>query len=311
MPIRKGRRESKENLENHDAISDAFEERRALMESEGPSRKVTRDEGVDHERIRRELKEGGDLQKMLGIEENLSTKQQESLQRLESKWMSGLQGTYNAAEEERKPLMISFDDEDNIQHTEIGSVSILGNDFDGGEEIRLEYPGKGTEFYTLDYDDESGWRKGKNPEQTARNIASIINKRSALVHAFSESHKIVFELRDSSLNPDSLVIYVDDPGGKDMVAEKQGVELDSRGITLHDYQEVIKLALADGIITPSEDQMLWSMREVLGITDEEHVHIIRAMFGDEVMKECTVCNSMASLYSEHSAWYCDRCENWV
>ena len=159
-------------------------------------------------------------------------------------------GTYNAAEEGRKPLMISFDDEDNIQHTDIGSVTILGNNFDGGEEIRLEYPGKGTEFYTLDYEDELGWRKGKDSQHTARNIASIINKRSSLVHAFSEENKIIFELRDSSLNPDSLVIFVDDPGGQDMVAEKQGVELDSRDITLQDYQEVVKLALADGIITP-------------------------------------------------------------
>lgn len=311
MPIRKGRRESKENLENHDAISETFEERRALLESDSPPERIVRDDSLDQERIRKELEEGGDLQKMLGIEQNLSSQQQKSLQRLESKWMSGLQGTYNAAEEERKPLMISFDDEDNIQRTEIGSVSILGNSFDGGEEIRLEYPGKGTEFYTLDYEDESGWRKGKTPELTARNIASIINKRSSLVHAFSESHKVIFELRDSSLNPDSLVIYVDDPGGKDMVAEKQGVELDSRGITLQDYQEVIKLALADGIITPSEDQMLWSMREVLGITEDEHVHIVRAMFGDDVKKECTYCNSMAFLYPEHSAWYCDSCENWV
>ncbi|RAH13618.1 MAG: hypothetical protein CMB56_007220 [Methanobacteriota archaeon] len=282
------------------------------MESEGQlPQRIKRSDDIDQERIRRELEEGGDLQKMLGIEQNLSNQQQESLQRLESKWMSGLQGTYNAAEEERKPLMISFDDEDNLQHTDIGSVSILGNDFDGGEEIRLEYPGKGTEFYTLDYEDDSGWRKGKTPEHTARNIASIINKRSSLVHAFSESHKIIFELRDSSLNPDSLVIYVDDPGGKDMIAEKQGIQLDSRGITLQDYQEVIKLALADGIITPSEDQMLWSMREVLGISEDEHVHIVRAMFGDDVLKECTYCNSMASLYPEHKAWFCDSCQNWV
>ena len=314
MAIRKGRRESKENLENHEDIDEAFAERRALLESDegtGGKKPQQTHNPQEQERIRKELEEGGELQKMLGIDQNLSEQQEASLQRLENKWMSGLQGTYNAAEEGRKPLMISFDDEDNIQHTEIGSVSLLTNDFDGGEEIRLEYPGKGTEFYTLDHDDESGWRKGKNQEQTARNIASIINKRSTLVHAFSELNRIVFELRDSSLNPDSLVIFVDDPGGKDMVAEKQGVQLDARGMTLQDYQEVIKLALADGIITPSEDQMLWSMREALNISEEEHVHIVRAMFGDDVMKECTVCNSMALLYPEHSAWYCETCESWV
>ena len=312
MAIRRGRKDAKENLENHEAIDDAFAERRALLESdESQDVQDFIEDPREQERIRKELEEGGELHKMLGIDQNLSTEQEASLQRLEDKWMSGLQGTYNAAEEDRKPLMISFDDEDNIQHTDIGSVTILGNNFDGGEEIRLEYPGKGTEFYTLDYEDESGWRKGKNSEHTARNIASIINKRSSLVHAFSESNKIIFELRDSSLNPDSLVIFVDDPGGQDMVAEKQGVELDSRDITLQDYQEVVKLALADGIITPSEDQMLWSMRQALNISEDEHVHIVRAMFGDNVLKECTVCNSMAILYPEHSAWYCENCENWV
>ncbi|MBJ99953.1 MAG: hypothetical protein CMB48_03085 [Euryarchaeota archaeon] len=312
MAIRRGRKDAKKNLENHEAIDDAFAERRALLENEdsGQSERFVEDPG-EQARIRKELEDGGELHKMLGIDENLSTQQQASLQRLEQKWMSGLQGTYNAAEEDRKPLMISFDDEDNLQHTEIGSVTILGNNFDGGEEIRLEYPGKGTEFYTLDYDDELGWRKGRDAEHTARNIASIINKRSSLVHAFSESNKIIFELRDSSLNPDSLVIFVDDPGGQDMIAEKQGVELDSRDMTLQDYQEVIKLALADGIITPSEDQMLWSMRQVLNISEDEHVHIVRAMFGDDVLKECTACNSMAILYPDHSAWYCETCENWV
>ena len=312
MAIRKGRKEAKKNLEDHQAIDDAFSERRAMMENTDNEEKMQFKEDVEEQkRIRDEIVEGGELHKMLGIEEDLSSEQQASLNRLEKKWMTGLQGTYNAAEEERKPLMISFDEEDNIQHTEIGSVSLLTNDFDGGEEIRLEYPGKGTEFYTLNHDDEFGWRKGKDQEHTARNIASIINKRSTLVHAFSDNNRIVFELRDSSLNPDSLVIFVDDPGGKDMVAEKLGIELDSRGMTIQDYQEVIKLALADGIITPSEDQMLWSMRQVLKISEDEHVQIVRAMFGDDVMKECTMCNSMALLYPDYSAWYCDSCENWV
>jgi hypothetical protein len=312
MAIRKGRKEAKENLENHQDIDDTFAERRAMIESnEDTSERQFKEDVDEQKRIREEMAEGGDLHKMLGIEEDLSSEQEASLNRLEEKWMSGLQGTYNAAEEERKPLMISFDEEDNIQHTEIGSVSLLTNNFDGGEEIRLEYPGKGTEFYTLNNDDEYGWRKGKDSEHTARNIASIINKRSTLVHAFSEESRIIFELRDSSLSPDSLVIFVDDPGGKDMVAEKLGVELDPRGMSLQDYQEVIKLALADGIITPSEDQMLWSMRQALKISEDEHVQIVRAMFGDEVMKECTLCNSMALLYPDYSAWYCDSCENWV
>ena len=39
--------------------------------------------------------------------------------------MSGMQGHYNAAAEERKPLMISFDDDDNILSTEVATITIV------------------------------------------------------------------------------------------------------------------------------------------------------------------------------------------
>ena len=74
--------------------------------------------------------------------------------------MSGMQGHFNTATEERKPLMISFDDEDNLVSTEVAALTVVANGFDGGEEIRLEYPGKGTEFYCFNVDDPHGWRKG-------------------------------------------------------------------------------------------------------------------------------------------------------
>ena len=67
-----------------------------------------------------------------------------------------MKGHFNTATEERKPLMISFDDEDNIVSTEVGSITIVSNGFDGGEEIRLEYPGIGTEFYCYDVNDGFG-----------------------------------------------------------------------------------------------------------------------------------------------------------
>ena len=44
----------------------------------------------------------GELASVLGINKNLTGEQEQSLQRLEDKWMSGMQGHYNAAEE-RKP----------------------------------------------------------------------------------------------------------------------------------------------------------------------------------------------------------------
>lgn len=313
LDIRKGRKDAAENIKDTGAIDESFSERRQMLENEvsSASRRGFQQDEEELQRFKEELAEGEGIGKILGIEQDLDSEQEASLKRLEDKWMHGMHGTYNAAEEERKPLMISFDKEDNIQATEVGSVRLLSNDFDGGEEIRLEYPGLGTEFYTLDTEDDNSWSKGRTIEETARNIASLINRHSRLVFASAEADRIVFELRDHTVKADSLVIFVDDPGEQDMVAEKFGVELDARGMTLQDYQAVIELALADGIITPSEDQMLWSMRQALDITEEEHVEIVIAMFGDDVMKECPSCQSMALLFPDYSAWYCEKCETWV
>ena len=92
MAIRRGRKDAKENLENHEAIDDAFAERRALLESD-ESRDVQEfvEDPREQERIRKELEDGGELHKMLGIDQNLSTAQEASLQRVEAKWMRGLQ----------------------------------------------------------------------------------------------------------------------------------------------------------------------------------------------------------------------------
>ena len=75
----------------------------------------------------------GDLKGVLGVDSDLSEEQEQSLQRLEDKWMSGMQGHYNAASEDRKPLMISFDDDDNLVSTEVAALTIVSNGFDGGE----------------------------------------------------------------------------------------------------------------------------------------------------------------------------------
>ena len=256
--------------------------------------------------------ETGQLRGVLGINKDLSKEQEASLQRLEDKWMSGLQGTFNVASEERKPLMISFDDDDNISNTVVASITLLNNEFDGGEEIRLEYPGLGTEFYGYDEDDSRGWRRGRTIEDTARNIASIINRLSKYVYASSEGSGVLFEMKNSELNPASLVIFVDDPGGQDIIAEKGGVSMDARDVRMiEDYQAAVEIVLEDGIISPSEDQMLWAMREQLGIGDADHVRIVMSIFGGSAVKECTGCGSMAELYPEYSAWYCSNCQNWI
>ena len=109
--------------------------------------------------------------------------------------MSGMQGHFNTATEERKPLMISFDDEDNLVSTEVAALTVVANGFDGGEEIRLEYPGRGTEFYCFNVDDPLGWRKGRSAEDTARSICNSINSNSDLVFASLEGVRISFELR--------------------------------------------------------------------------------------------------------------------
>lgn len=264
------------------------------------------------EQFKSEMESGTGLSRVLGIEENLSKEQEAGLNRLQDKWIEGMHGHFNTAEEERKPLIVSFDEDDNILETQVGKLTLLSNDFDGGEEIRVEYPGQGTEFYLLNEETNSGWRRGRNIEDTARNIASVINKMSKFVYANNEGNEIIFELRDNRLNPAALVLYIDDPGGKDMVAEKDGVILDSEAVGIEsDYQTAVELMLSDGVITPSEDQLLWAMRQHLGITEERHIEMVIAMFGEDVVKECTGCGQGAPLYTQHSAWYCDGCEMWL
>ena len=256
--------------------------------------------------------ERGDLKGVLGVDSNLSDEQEQSLKRLEDKWMSGMQGHYNAASEDRKPLMISFDDDDNIVSTEVAALTIVSNGFDGGEEIRLEYPGRGTEFYAFNEKSPTGWKRGSSSESTASSITNVINRSSRLVYANLDGNRISFELRSDDLKPESLVLFVDDPGGQDIVAEKGGVILDFRDVNVwEDYRNVVALVLEDGIISPSEDQMLWVMRQHLGIEEEQHVALVMEIFGDNALKECTNCNSMGQLYPEYSAWYCQACESWL
>ena len=264
------------------------------------------------EEFKQEMESGTGISRALGIEENLTKEQEQGLTRLQDKWIEGMQGHFNAAEEERKPLIVSFDEDDNILETEVGKLTLMSNDFDGGEEVRIEYPGKGTEFYLLNEDSTNGWKRGRTIEDTARNIASVINKSSKFVFANNEGNVVTFELRDNTLNSSSLVLYIDDPGGKDIIAEKDGVILDPTAVGIEsDYQTAVELVLSDGVITPSEDQLLWAMRQHLGITEERHIEIIIAIFGEGVTKECTGCGQGAPLHTQHSAWYCDGCEMWL
>ena len=264
------------------------------------------------EEFKREIASGQGLAGILGVDDGLDASQRDSLTRLQDKWMDGMHGQYNAAEEERKPLMIAFDEEDNLMETQVGSIHISDNIFDGGEEIRIEYPGRGTEFFVINDDDELGWKRGRTLVETARNIASIINRSSELVHAYAEGTSVNLELRDIKLEADSLVIFVDDPGGKNISVEKLGVLLDPSDVQVYqDYHRVVQVVLADGIITPSEDQMLWAMRQNLGISDVDHVRIIIDLFGDNAVKECPGCGINVPLYPEFNAWWCEDCQYWV
>ena len=103
----------------------------------------------------------------------------------------------------------------------------------------------------------------------------MINRSSKLVYANLDGVRISFELRDENLNAASFVIFVDDPGGTDIVAEKGGVILDHRDFsTIQDYRNVVEMVLEDGIISPSEDQLLWAMREQLNIDEAYHVQMV-------------------------------------
>ena len=169
----------------------------------------------------------------------------------------------------------------------------------------------GTEFYAYNESSPTGWKRGRTKEDTARSITNTIHRHSRLVYANLEGSSIHLELREESLQASALVVFADDPGGQDIVAEKGGIRLDHREIqVIDDYKSVVELVLEDGIISPSEDQLLWAMRQQLGIDDHHHVSIVMQMFGDQAQKECTSCSGMAELYPEHAAWYCHTCEAW-
>ena len=333
MGIRRGRKEASENLsiseegdcprcggETGDSSMSGYlmcmrcnyewKDPNAEAITRGPPPNFRRDSELIDE-FRQDM-ESGELKDILGIDKNLSSEQEASLGRLQDKWISGMQGHFNAASEERKPLTISFDDDDNLVETTVASMTLVANDFDGGEEIRLEYPGLGTEFYVFDEESQTGWRKGRTAEDTARSIANVINKNSNLVYANNEGEHITFEMRTSELDPASLVLFVDDPGGTDIIFEKGGVSLDYRqAVSLDDYRVAVEIVLEDGIISPSEDQLLWAMRQQLGIDDAKHVRIIMEYLGDRALKECPDCGTMSELYPEYFAWYCQSCEAWI
>ena len=332
--IREGRRQAKENLSGSDEGDCArcggnagpsslpeylqcskcgyeWKDPEASSSSSGPRDSISRDTEKLNE-FKNEMSSGQGLARVLGVDDGLDSEQKASLGRLQDKWMSGMHGQYNAAEEERKPLMIAFDDDDNLLETQVGAIHLSDNVFDGGEEIRIEYPGLGTEFYIINDDDALGWKRGRSLEETARNIASIINRISNLVHASAEGTSVNIELRDVNHDPESLVIYVDDPGGRNMTVERLGVILDPDDVQVYeDYHKVVQITLADGIITPSEDQLLWAMRQNLGISDEDHVRIVIDLFGESAVKECPECGVNAPLYIDHSAWWCEGCQQWV
>ena len=332
--IREGRRQARDNLAHEeggdcarcggDSLSSSipgylqcakcgyeWQDPDATTAQHGPRDSISRD-SERIEEFKQEMSSGMGLARVLGVDDGLSSQQKESLNRLQDKWIKGMQGHYNAAEEERKPLLISFDDDDNLLETQVGAVHLSHNEFDGGEEIRIEYPGFGTEFFVINEDDALGWRRGRTLEETARNIASIMNRNSQLIHASADEASVCIELRDPRLDADSLVIYVEDPGGKNMVVERHGVVLDPDEVQVYeDYHEAVRLTLADGIITPSEDQLLWAMRQNLGISDQDHARIVIDLFGDDAVKECPGCGVNAPLYPEYSAWWCEGCQQWV
>ena len=80
--------------------------------------------------------------------------------------------------------------------------------------------------------------------------------------------------------------------------------------TIQDYRNVVEMVLEDGIISPSEDQLLWAMREHLNIDDAYHIQMVMDICGENTLKECTNCGAMAELYPEHAAWYCHACDSW-
>ena len=102
------------------------------------------------------------------------------------------------------------------------------------------------------------------------------------------------------MSDEGLVIFVDDPGGTDLVASKRGVAMDARSAeVIEDYHAVLAIVLEDGIISPSEDHCFpWAMRQNLGIT-EEGMFSTSSTIGEGAVKECTSCGGGSQLYLEY------------
>ena len=149
MGIRRGRKEASENLtiseegdcprcggESVDSTISGFllcsrcnyewKDPDTTPEEKVPPPNYRRDEELIDE-FKQEL-ENGELKDLLGIDKNLSSEQEQSLVRLQDKWMGGMQGQFNAAAEERTPLSISFDDDDNLVETTVASMTLVAND---------------------------------------------------------------------------------------------------------------------------------------------------------------------------------------
>ena len=77
---------------------------------------------------------------------------------------------------------------------------------------------------------------------------------------------------------------------------------------IEDYKNVIEIVLEDGIISPSEDQMLWAMRQQLGIDEQGVTQIVQNLF--ESRKNVQRWKNGGTL-PRYAAWYRYACEVWV
>ena len=126
--IREGRRQAKDNLSYNedgdcsrcggDAVQSSipgylqcgscgyeWKDPEATQDSQGTRDSISRDmERL--EEFKNEISSGQGLAQVLGVDDGLDDEQKNSLKRLQDKWMTGMHGQYNAAEEERKPLLI-------------------------------------------------------------------------------------------------------------------------------------------------------------------------------------------------------------
>ena len=217
-----------------------------------------------------------------------------------------MQGHYNAASEDRKPLMINFDDDDNLVSTELLHWQSYRTDLMEGRNSAW-ISGNWNWILCVQWA-KSYWMEARTIERRNGSLNHQCHQPFIPIGLCkSRRQPNIVRTTRWKLKPESLVLFVDDPGGQDSSAEKEVSSSIQRRQCMDDYRNVIALVLEDGIISPSEDQMMWVMRQQLGIKRNNTWLLFRKFLVQTPSKNVKLQSNGWTLPWIPS-WYCQPCE---